>query len=318
MLRNRLVYLTALITAVSFYFASGVWFSWALVFVLLILPPVSLLCSLPQMLCLRLSLFAPQRVEQGERFALHLTLRTIRRLPMLNVTADLYAGYRNGDKPERRRFPRIPREGGTVWLDAEQPGLMQFRVRRVRAWDMLGLIWLPKRVRSAADSVVLPLPLEPQPEPDFSAFRALRLKALAPGTFSETYDNRPYRDGDNVRSISWKLSQKTEELIVREPVAPVRLRCAVVVTPAATLPALRSEWGQLRRLEQLLLAQKIPFTLCWYGENGVEQRTVTKETEAENALADCCRAPLPTGQTPTIPDPDADWCYRVTESEAAG
>ena len=51
---NRLLYLGLLILSLVFYFASNVWFSWLLLILVLILPFVTLLVSLPAMLSCRL------------------------------------------------------------------------------------------------------------------------------------------------------------------------------------------------------------------------------------------------------------------------
>lgn len=45
---------------------------------------------------------------------------------------------------------------------------------------------------------------------------------------SEMYDIRDYVPGDDVRSIHWKLSSKSEELILREPSDPSHYRVAVM------------------------------------------------------------------------------------------
>ena len=43
------------------------------------------------------------------------------------------------------------------------------------------------------------------------------LKPKYGGGFSEEHDLREYRPGDTVNSIHWKLSSKTDKVIVREP-----------------------------------------------------------------------------------------------------
>lgn len=45
---------------------------------------------------------------------------------------------------------------------------------------------------------------------------------------SEMYDIRDYVPGDDVRSIHWKLSSKSEELVLREPSDPSHYRVAVM------------------------------------------------------------------------------------------
>lgn len=317
MLWNRTIYLAALAAAIGFYTASGVWFSWALIFVLLILPPVSLLCSLPQMLRLRLSLSAPQRVEQGEAAPMRVAMQAFRLLPMCRVSAQMRVGWQGEPSLSRIRLRQIAREGCELRVEAEQPGLLTCSLRRVRVCDYLGLIRLPKR-SPAARCAVLPTPEEPKPAPDLQVFRARRMQSLPQGSFSEDHDHRPYRPGDNARSIHWKLSQKSDELIVREPVEPVRLRSVVALDPPQTLPALRGELRRLRGLMRLLQAENVSYTLVWAVEEGTALREIDSEETALDALAECCAAPLFPGEKPALAVPDADWSFRVrADGEAA-
>ena len=58
---------------------------------------------------------------------------------------------------------------------------------------------------------------------------AVRLQAKKGGGFSEFHENREYRPGDSVRDIHWKLSGKTDKLIVRQAMEPVQRRLVLAV-----------------------------------------------------------------------------------------
>lgn len=307
---NRTLYLLSLLGCLGFYFASGVWFSWAAVFVLLLLPVVSLLCSLPQMLRLRVSVEAPADVEVEQQLGVRLVTQAIPWLPMCELRLRLKFHTVGDAKKELRHYTHIPRQGGTVWLDTAQAGLLCAQTAKIRVYDYLGLIWLPKRTPSAAKTAVLPKPVQPTKLPELTLFRSVQLQPLPAGSFSELHDHRPYREGDNARSIHWKLSQKSDELIVREPVAPVRLRSHLILTPPTSLGALQSELAQLRWLSDSLLAQEIEHTVLWLGETGVQARQVTNEAEAHLALIAACSAPI-FAEGAVLSAPEADWCYRI-------
>ena len=316
---NWIIYLVSLFAAICFYIAaSPVWFSWVVLFILLILPLLSLLLSLPQMLRVQLRLSAPERVEQGRRLVLELIPRSHAFLPLPELRLRLCLQTQGDEHVEYRYLRHIPREGGTVWLEAEQPGLFLAGVSQLRVYDYLGLFGLPRPAPAQTRTAVLPQPVQPDPLPDLTAFRVVRLAALPQGSFSENHDHRPYREGDNVRSIHWKLSQKTDDLIVREPVAPVRLRSYLIVSPPRDLPALQSELAQLRYLSTWLTDRELPHTVLWMEQQGVHTREIASADEVEPMLAEACAAPLFPAGDRSIPAEDADWCFRIVpEGEVA-
>lgn len=317
MAANRIIYFLSLTAAIGFYAASGVWFSWALVFVLLITPVISLLVSLPQMLSLRLSLSAPRCAEQGGRALLQLSIYALKQPPIPNVRLQLCMEYQDGVEFDKRMILQVPRGGGTVWVDAELAGCLQARVRRVRVYDYLGLIGLSRRAPEPTQTSVLPAAKQPKPLPDLSVLRAITLNALPQGTFSELHDYRPYRPGDSVRSIHWKLSLKTDDYIVREPVGPVRLRCCVVVSPVGSMQALGSNLAQLRWAAEFLQSQGLPYTVLWAERDGTRLVRVAQEGDRERMLEEACRMPLFPEAAPQLAVPAADWCLSIRPSREA-
>ena len=318
MATNRFVYLIALLGALCFYVAaSPVWFSWILLFLVLVLPLLSLLLSLPQMLSVRLEAEASERVELGERLVLQLSPFPSRWLPMPELRLRLKLQTVGDEEFEYRYLRHIPREGGTVRLESVQPGLCRCSISKVRVYDMLGLIWLPVRAPKQTQTAVLPLPEEPKPLPDLTAFRAVRLTALPQGTFSEDHDHRPYREGDNVRSIHWKLSQKTDELIVREPVAPEHLRTFVILTPAKTLQELQSELGQLRWLSNWLAERGLAHKVLFMADGTMVTKEILKQEDVTPMLAEACASTVFGENPPKLASPEADWCYRILPRQEA-
>ena len=79
MLRNRLLYLAALVGGTVFYCFFYAWFSWFLLVLLWCLPALSLVVSLPAMLTMDLRLVSPGNPRRGE--AAELRLQTVCRLP---------------------------------------------------------------------------------------------------------------------------------------------------------------------------------------------------------------------------------------------
>lgn len=103
---------------------------------------------------------------------------------------------------------------------------------KVRIYDLTGLFYMTKRIRSSAGIQVLP-------EVESVSVRVTERTRnffgdadvyddFRPGNDnSEIFDVREFRDGDKIQSIHWKLSAKTQELVVREDSQP--LACPVVL-----------------------------------------------------------------------------------------
>ena len=241
---NRLLYFGVLILSAVFYFASSLWFSWVLVVLLLAAPIVSLLVSLPAMLSCRFSASIPDTVEQGEKAAMHMTLHAWRVLPLPEVQARLNLRTRDVQK-DTRYLSHLSRANGAMALSTETCGFIAPEFRRARVYDALGLFALPVKMPKLEPMVILPPPLQPDPMPRMDQFLQQQMKAKPGGGFSELHDNRPYRPGDLVKDIHWKLSLKTDELIVREAQEPLFRRMVLApeheLVQEITTPEQRAE-----------------------------------------------------------------------------
>ena len=68
---------------------------------------------------------------------------------------------------------------------------------------------------------------------------------------SETVSIREYADGDSMRSIHWKLSAKTDDLLVREPGFPVDNRLMVIADKRLPAPDENENAGKKDRLMEI-------------------------------------------------------------------
>ncbi len=110
-------------------------------------------------------------------------------------------------------------------------GSYEYELVKVRIYDLTGLFYVHKKIKRFADIQVLP-------ELDAVAVQvservrryfgeAESYDDFQPGTdVSQIFDVREYRPGDRLQRIHWKLSAKSDGLLVREDSQP--LACAVV------------------------------------------------------------------------------------------
>ena len=307
---NRLLYLGLLILAVVFYFASGIWFSWLLVAVLLALPLLTLLLSLPAMLSCSLEASMVNTAEQGENAVLHLQLRSWPVLPLPEVQIRL--NLRTRDNPKDLRYlSRLTRAEGVLALPTDTCGFLAPEFCRGRVYDALGLFRLPLRLPKLEPLAILPPALPPTPLPRLESLLHQQLRPKPGGGAAEQHEIRPYRPGDPVKDIHWKLSLKTDELMIREAQEPLRRRVVLALrTPQG--PRERAQnLGNLRWLSRWLLEKDLPHDIVWMEGPELRRAAVTNGTEALNALRLACLAPETSANLPWPLPFQAEWVCPV-------
>ena len=287
MIQNRLLYLIALAGAVTFFLFYNGWIAMALLIVVLALPILSLLFSLPyRPKNAEASLKLPERLvffreEKGELLLsapgdarktnpLCFRVRLVRENRMNGVvlrdTAYLSAG-------RTRRFP----------LDTAHCGTTVCRITRCSALDFLGLFRFRVPMPLPCRVTVFPKPVPPEPLPDFSVFRVGTLRPKPGGGFSELHEMRAYRPGDPVKSIHWKLSAKRDELIIREPQEAPGLAAEVILATPDNRERLDAIFDEALWVAEELVERGIRGKIGW---NGMESYPLEDEKTLETAFGE--------------------------------
>lgn len=271
MFARRMLYLAALIGAVTFHMFYTEFDSFLLLGALLALPALSLAVSLPAMLRVRVQLLAPECVRRGAKAELTVRLTAAGALPVGGVRLRLCSHNRfTGAEPYPLRvyLPAGGSQSVQVPIDTAHCGCIAFAAARLRVLDHLGLFALPVRRGAAAFTTVLPVPTPPDPIPKLFDFAAHDLRPKHGGGFSEEHELRPYREGDPVVSVHWKLSSKLDALIVREAMEP-RVKPVLLAFDVAGGPAaLDSILDQLAWLSARLSAHGLQHLLQWHDSAG--------------------------------------------------
>ncbi|MFQ8759734.1 MAG: AAA family ATPase [Intestinimonas sp.] len=255
--RRRRAYALLLAAALLFHLFDIGYLACFLLALALTLPVLGMLLSLPAMLRCRLELQAePTGVERGGEAGWRLAAHGPVRLPLAQVTIRLrMENALTGGKETRRVTPHRPGRGAkrcpaggrlplrptdmpggegqeyvTVWDCSRCPSALP---RRPPCWSCLRRGRLCRRTFRGRE----------QPE--------RRAGAPARRRSGEDYDLRPYRPGDPIRTVHWKLTSKRDELVVRETLEPRRSKRS---SPLTTLAA-RRKW-----------------TGCWTGSTPVPWR----------------------------------------------
>lgn len=277
MILRRLTYGAALIAAAALHLAYGQYVTYYMLLFLLFLPILSLLLSLPAILSSRAELSGGADVQRGRSCEVRLCVSCRFFLP-----PDLYK-----IKIEHRNLFLEPR-GTRIKVcicgakkreevftpDTERLGMITYRIRSARVCDYLGLIAIPIRRSGTVALTVLPNAEQPVPMPDLTE-TSEHVQKPKPLGFSEEHELRPYREGDAVNLIHWKLTEKMDAPIVREPQELLRKKIVLSMDLYTDYPAQQSVLEQLRCLSDLLTENRIPYLLR-YG-----LRTVSIEGEGD-------------------------------------
>lgn len=135
----------------------------------------------------------------------------------------------DGEKPKRRwlrladALPGTTRHGFPVIL--KEPGCYEFTAKKLRVYDLTGILYRDVCVTSFGRALVLPkireIPVRLGEGVRSFFGDADVFDELRPGYDpAEPFAIREFRNGDKVQSVHWKLSAKTDQLVVRERSLP--------------------------------------------------------------------------------------------------
>ncbi len=260
MIQRRICYTLVILGSVVFYGAYQKWFSWIVLLTVLLLPLFSLLLSLWPMFGTGLKLITEDRIPQGRQTYLRME-----------------PGGSGIRPPVKYRIRVTKPNTGEHWLlrsgdclPTDHCGALIIQPDRAYVYDYLGLFRL--KIRKSSSQIIRIMP-QPAEMPLSHALTRNLSRAWRPKHgcgYAETYEIRPYRPGDQLNLVHWKLSAKTDDLLLREPMEPdqgmIRLTMDLKGTPAE----LDRKFGRLLWLGNWLLNRQIAFELVVLTGRGVE------------------------------------------------
>lgn len=295
-----MIYLAALVFCGVFYIAYGQWLSFLVLAAVLGLPWLSLLLSLPAICTFRIRPTGPDAVEMGQ--IPELWLAGSCPLPMPPFYGKL-------------KLTHTP-SGRTAWYSREEEALTEHcgsltvTPAKLRVCDYLGLFAFPLRAKTEKTILIRPRPLPVAPPPALDRQLA---QSWVPknGGFSENHELRPYRPGDSLNRIHWKLSAKTGSLVLRQPMAPRRGLVLLTMHLRGTPEETDRKFGRLLDLGRQLLDRQVPFSLQVLTKQGLLSFSVSTREDLEQALSSLLpEKPMTEG---TLPPPAAGilWQYHL-------
>ena len=269
MARARVGYLLALIGAGAFFLFFNGFLSFYILVLAVVFPFFSLSVSLPAMLGSRTS-FTPSSpsIRRGESLTLSLTVSNRWRLPLGRATARIdCVNLMTGQRAVFRRKGSGGSMGMTLSADLIEGhcGVLRCSVTSLKVCDLLGLFALSRPLPEQLELLSLPLDL-PAGESDPLAGEGEGSAVLVPrpgGGPGEDYDLRPYRPGDPLRAVHWKLSAKADDLVVRETLEPLPLEIVLTYDHFGPMDGLDAVFDRLDALSRALISREQGHAIRW-------------------------------------------------------
>lgn len=289
MWKNRIAWLLVLASALALYLFENNTGTRILLLCAVVCPLCAALCVFVPRPRLSVVLEVPASVTRGKAAACTLILENAGPLPLSLVRCTL--DIRNPLTGERGGLTTISAVGarGTVAtafsVEAGHCGRLAVQVTDIKILDLFGLFArsVPCQMCMAALvlPVVSPVELSLSDTADFLT-DSQHYSPQRPGCDpSETFRIREYVPGDPIRQIHWKLSQKTDTVLVRELGLPVAdtvlllLETAALEGPPVTPEDMDEMLDLLFSVSHALLARDVPHTVGWQSRDcGCEYREI--------------------------------------------
>lgn len=224
----------------------------------------------------------PDSIAVGERAEARILLRGRGPVSVMRIQARVsLANLLTGETalhPIRELFPVSGGAEAVLSLECALCGKVSLDVHQALVYDLLGLFRRKFAVSAHASMLVLPNTFEPRIDlsaPDSPDIESDEYSPNRPGNDpSELFGIRDYREGDLLKSIHWKLSEKYDRTVVKEMSLPVAQSILLLLNncpktdadPAATAAACEA----LVSVSQSLADLNIAHHIGWFGrETGV-------------------------------------------------
>ena len=313
---NRLIYLAFLIAMAAFFVFYEGWFSLFAFALTVLLPLFSLIISLPVFTGVNPSITADTLLYAGDTLTLQVNVskrngRSAGRCRLRFEKEDLI-----GQKTESYKLV-LDSADDTLHSEPLHAGIYRFRIKKLWVTDLLDLFKLPVRTSASVTVTVLPVKTVPEPVPDLDSLTPLTFVPSRTKGFSEVTDIRDYRPGDSLRSVHWKLTAKTGDILVKEPQENILKKIIIAVSASADRYVLDRTLGELIWLTDMLFERQLPFSVIYITKAQTFGENIESEADFKELLLKLLATPVTEDAPQNLPLPsDADRIFTLPAKEA--
>ena len=271
---RRILYLASLLFCLVFYVFYKEWMAWILLLSVAGLPWLSLLMSLPAMLTVKAQLRCPRSVRMGVPARTGLKLEC--KFPQPPVSCKIRLHHSLTDAV----FVGQPGE----LIPTDHCGVMSISYDRLQIYDYLCLFRRNLKRPDKTEVYIEPKPIPTREALHFSGKSVSLWRPKPGGGFSENHDLRPYRPGDELRQIHWKISAKVGDLIYREALEPAQKQVVLTLTLSGTPEELDRKLGRVQGISIQLLSHGTPHIIYCRTASGTLTLEVNDRKTQEQAI----------------------------------
>lgn len=210
-------------------------------------------------------------------------------------TADITYSWNNlftGYSEQKKQHLWIPPGGSRIsqLLSSRYVGRVEARIENFAVYDLFHLFCLRSSDKADAHVVVWPAFSEASEEEvrscvaDFPEEYELKKRGT---DYNPDYEVREYIQGDELKSIHWKLSAKKDELMVRERLSQGREKINILIPLTEDRQLNDSLMESVYALGRLLLHKEYPIQIYWPGRgNALRGLYVSEQGEFEGVISE--------------------------------
>lgn len=189
-------------------------------------------------------------------------------------------------------------------IDKKLCGETRIQCKKVLIQDLLGLYRIPVEHFPEQRVIVYPKETDIQTELSRQTVGSAREEGFMQNRkgndASEMFELREYIPGDDIRSIHWKLSSKTEDLILREASDPAHYNVVLLIDYGMRLGEKENSDQELNAsiafattIGEQLLKFRMNFCMAVPTENGLKISAVRNEREYRQTVTDWLSRKIP-------------------------
>ncbi|MBQ7931561.1 MAG: DUF58 domain-containing protein, partial [Clostridia bacterium] len=248
-----------------------------------------------------------------------LKLITGDRIPQGRKTEIRMETYGRGPRPPVNYRIRITKPNtGESWLlrsgdslPSDHCGALIIQPYRAKVYDYLGLFRLNIRDASAQILRIMPQPAEMSLPPALTRYLSRAWRPKYGSGYAENHEIRPYRPGDSLNLVHWKLSAKADDLLLREPMQPDQGLMRLTMDLNGTPEELDRKFGRLLYLGNWLLNRQTAFEIVVLTGRGVETWFIPERWVFRKCMDVLLAAPFAPDGTIGDRKDSATWEYHI-------
>ena len=243
-----------------------------------------------------------QTVDAGKKKAYTLSVQTDCHgfLPvLLEITLEI-ENKLTGDIRREKITRMVSKEYPSFTADFEErySGKVKIRSLHIKAADVLGLVGFKVKGKIKGSCLLIPDAVATEMGnslPYYYDMNSDRFSETRSGDdLSEVFDVREYQEGDRIHAVHWKLSAKSDELIMKEGSYPINNRVLLLLENGYSLDKAEEEKEQLElacgtliSLSENLSDKGIPHHIGWWNEAelGVQIQYIDSPEKLAEALS---------------------------------